>query len=316
MAAPTPNPILNPNGSSPVDSEQRIRNICHHGFHTYKQMQEALDTEFHPHADQILAMPNTNQFSERAPSKSVVFWALSRECYPLLRYLIRNGWDLNSMGNSTGYCPSLLGERCVLSNTELTRFLLDQGMDPTIGIIPRPNPLMPTKDSKGNLLYSASRFSNLETFKLLQSRGANLTYAHALHGAACSGPSQIPIIRHLLETKAVDVDELEIYHVPQTGTPLLAAIQKGSVELVKIFLEYGAHPLACITIPYETNAEKMAEGLGLENEDASKEMLKMLEDARKKREREGMLGDVPVTDMGRTDWLKMRTQRAQRASGT
>lgn len=175
---------------------------------------------------------------------------------------------------------------------------------------------MSNKGSKGNLLYFASRFSNLETFKLLQSRGADLIYAHALHGAACAGPSQIPIIRHLLETKAVDVDELETYHVPQIGTPLLAAINYGRVDLVKIFLEYGAHPLACMTVPYEMSAEEMAKGLARENEDASKEILKMLEDAKKKREKEGRLVDVPVTDMGRTNWVRTGKEGAQGASGT
>ncbi|KAK0126827.1 hypothetical protein ONS95_008406 [Cadophora gregata] len=186
-------------------------------------------------------------------------------------------------------------------------------MDPTVGIIPPPNPLVRTKGSKGRLLFNASRFSNLETFKLLQSRGANLEYAHALHGAANSGPSQIHIIRHLLETKAVNVNELEIYHTPQSGTPLLGAIDKGNIELVKILLDYGAHPLACITIPYETNAEAMARGLRLQDEEASKEILRMLEDAKKKRETEGTLGDVPVTDMGRTEWWRARNQRASGA---
>ncbi len=67
-------------------------------------------------------------------------------------------------------------------------------------------------------------FSSLETFKLLHSHGANLSYAHALYGAACGGPSQIPIIRHLLDSKAVNVDKLNVYYVPHIGTPLLAGM--------------------------------------------------------------------------------------------
>lgn len=73
---------------------------------------------------------------------------------------------------------------------------------------------------------------------------------------------------------------------------------------------------ACITVPYETNAEEMAKGLALENEDASKKILKMLEDALKKREKEGRLGNVPVTDIGRTDCMRARKEDAQSASGT
>jgi len=138
-------------------------------------------------------------------------------------------------------------------------------------------------------------FSSLETFTLLHSHGANLSYAHALHGAACGGPSQIPIIRHLLDSKAVDVDELDVYHVPHTGTPLLAAITQGHVEVVRVLLGYGAHPLACIKSPYETSAEESARALGRRDEGASKEILRMLEEARGEREGEGRLGGVPVS---------------------
>jgi ankyrin repeat protein len=188
----------------------------------------------------------------------------------------------------------------VLRDIDLTRFLLAQGVDPSVGKTPPPAPIAPIRGSKGWLLHLASMFSTLETFTLLHSHGANLSYAHALHGAACSGPSQIPIIRHLLDSKAVDVDELDVYHVPHTGTPLLAAIRKGHVEVVRVLLEYGAHPLACIKSPYETSAEEMARALGRRDEGASKEILRMLEEARREREREGRLGGVPVTGGGRS----------------
>jgi hypothetical protein len=143
-------------------------------------------------------------------------------------------------------------------------------------------------------------FSTLETFTLLHSHGENLSYAHALHGAACGGPSQIPIIRHLLDSKAVDVDELDVYHVPHMGTPLLAAILKGHVKVVRVLLGYGAHPLACIKSPYEASAGEMARALGRRDKGASKEILRMLEEARGEREREGRLGGVPVSGGGRS----------------
>jgi hypothetical protein len=186
-------------------------------------------------------------------------------------------------------------ELAVLRDIDLTRFLLAQGMDPRVGKTPPPAPRTPTRGSKGWLLYLASMFSSLETFTLLHSHGANLSYAHALHGAACGGPSQIPIIRHLLDSKAVDVDELDVYHVPHTGTPLLAAITQGHVEVVRVLLGYGAHPLACIKSPYETSAEESARALGRRDEGASKEILSMLEEARGEREGEGRLGGVPVS---------------------
>ncbi|KUJ21370.1 uncharacterized protein LY89DRAFT_432559 [Mollisia scopiformis] len=197
-------------------------------------------------------------------------------------------------------CPTWLGSLVVLRDIDLTRFLLDQGMDPRVGSSPPPNPRKPLWGNKGWLLHLASMFSSLETFMLLRSHGANLSYSHALHGAACGGPSQIPIIRHLLDSKEVDVGELDAYHVPHTGTPLLAAIMKGHVEVVKVLLEYGAHPLTCIQTPYETNAEKLARGLGRTDEEASKDILKMLEEARVVREREGKLGNVPITGARRS----------------
>lgn len=192
-------------------------------------------------------------------------------------------------------CPSLLGALPVLRDIDLTRFLLAQGADPRVGNTPPPYPRTITRGSKGWLLHLASMFSSLETFTLLHSHGANLSYAHALHGAASAGPSQIPIIRHLLDSKAVDVDELDIYHAVHQGTPLLAAITKGHVEVVRVLLGYGAHPLACIKTPYESSAEESARALGSRDEEASKEILRMLEEARGEREREGRLGGVPVS---------------------
>jgi hypothetical protein len=91
------------------------------------------------------------------------------------------------------------------------------------------------------------------------------------------------------------VDELDVYHVPHTGTPLLAAITQGHVEVVRVLLGYGAHPLACIKSPYETSAEESARALGRRDEGASKEILRMLEEARGEREGEGRLGGVPVS---------------------
>ncbi len=87
--------------------------------------------------------------------------------------------------------------------------------------------------------------------------------------------------------------------MPHTGTPLLAAILRGHVEVVKVLLEYRAHPLACIMSPYEMTAEQSARALGETDEGASKEILRMLEEARAEREREGRLGGVPVTGVRR-----------------
>ncbi len=62
-----------------------------------------------------------------------------------------------------------------------------------------------------------------------------------------------------------------------------------------MLLGYGAHPLACIKSPYETSAEESARVLGRRDEGASKEILRMLKEAREEREREGRMGGVPVS---------------------
>lgn len=86
-----------------------IRHICHHDFRTRDEMQQAIDSHFLPHADQILALPKTTHFTEKPPFGTVVSWALGQKCYPLLRYLIHNGWDMNRAGAGSLGCPSLLG---------------------------------------------------------------------------------------------------------------------------------------------------------------------------------------------------------------
>ncbi len=151
----------------------------------------------------------------------------------------------------------------VLRDIELARWLLDHGMDPRIGSIPPNSPRKPASSygSKGWLLHLASLYSPLEVFTLLHDRGANLEYSHALHSAAYGGPSQLPIIRYLLDGKYIDVNELDIYHIPHAGTPLLAAIVAGHVEVVRVLLDYGANPHACIKIPYEATAVGIAQAL-------------------------------------------------------
>jgi ankyrin repeat protein len=168
-------------------------------------------------------------------------------------------------------------------------------MDPRIGSTTPKLPRQPAsyRGSKGWLLYNASIYGSLETFTLLRDRAANLECAHALHGAAYGGPSQIPIIRYLLDNKYLDVDELDIYHLPHTGTPLLAAILAGHTEVVRVLLDYGANPHACIKSPYEATTISGAQALARRDEEASKAILSMLKEAIEKWE--GDPADAPVS---------------------
>jgi hypothetical protein len=104
---------LSPNSSTALSSseeaEQLIRYICHHGFRTSDEMQQAIDSHLLPYADQILALPKTTYFTDKPPFGTVYVWALARKCYPLLRYLIHNGWEINRAPVGRTGCPSLLG---------------------------------------------------------------------------------------------------------------------------------------------------------------------------------------------------------------
>jgi hypothetical protein len=188
-------------------------------------------------------------------------------------------------------------EVSVLQNIELARWLLDHRMDPRIGLTPRSSPRQPNsyRRSKGWLLCLASSRSSLEIFKLLQNRGANLKYAHAKHRAAYGGPSQIPIVRHLLDNKYSNVNELDIYQIPHTGTPQLAAILKGQVEVVRVLLDYSADPHSCKKNSYEAIAISTVEALAPRGEEASKAILIMLKEAIEKWE--GDPADAPVSSV-------------------
>jgi hypothetical protein len=154
-------------------------------------------------------------------------------------------------------------------------------------------PASPLPRLKGWVLYKASIYGSLEIFKLLQERGANLEYAHALHGAAYGGSSQIPIIRQLLDKKYLDVNELDIYHLPHTGTPLLTAIMAGHTEVVRTLLDYGANPHACKKSPNDATTTSTAQALARRDEEASKAILIMLKEAMVKWE--GYPADAPVS---------------------
>jgi hypothetical protein len=105
MATSSPN--SSPVPPSPEEAEQLIRHICHHGFRTNDEMQQAIDSHFLPHADQILALQKTTHFTDNPPFGSVVPWALGKKCYPLLRYLIHNGWEMNRKREGMNRCPLL-----------------------------------------------------------------------------------------------------------------------------------------------------------------------------------------------------------------
>jgi hypothetical protein len=107
MATSSPN--SSPAPSSPEEAEKLICHICHHGYRTNDEIQQAIDSHFLPHADQILALHKTTHFTDKPPFGSVVPWALGKKCYPLLRYLIHNGWEMNREREGTHGCPSLLG---------------------------------------------------------------------------------------------------------------------------------------------------------------------------------------------------------------
>jgi ankyrin repeat protein len=89
------------------------------------------------------------------------------------------------------------------------------------------------------------------------------------------------------------VNELDNYHLPYTGTPLLAAILAGYTEVIRVLLDYGANPHACQKSPYEATTMGTAEALARQDEESSKSILMMLKEALERWE--GDPADVPVS---------------------
>lgn len=149
-----------------------------------------------------------------------------------------------------------------------------------MGTVPTPTTYwMDNYGSKGWLLYLAACGANLSTFRLLQDRGASLQYSLALHGAAHSGASQLPILRHLLQQGSLDIDELDVYTGMFYGTPLFQAVTSKNEEAVRLLFEYGADPEAKLDQRNESiieRAKSMAKETGL---DVSKRILEMIQRA-------------------------------------
>lgn len=91
-------------------AEAILRDLCIHGWTNVRSCQDVVDSCLLPNVEWILARTQTNDFSNGNLSASVVGWALEKKCYPLLRYLILNGWDVNSdLSPTPRLCPGSLG---------------------------------------------------------------------------------------------------------------------------------------------------------------------------------------------------------------
>ncbi|KAK0648372.1 hypothetical protein B0T16DRAFT_444441 [Cercophora newfieldiana] len=247
-----------------------IRDLCLYDdpVNTYL---EVINFWFLPNLEWILARPPTTIFSEGNFDRNVVDWAIGTKCYPLLRYLVLNGWDVNH--ERQGYhCPWYLGMPCVIKDPKLVRWFLAHGADPSL-VPTRPAEYgLDMQGAQGQLLKLAACWGPLETFCLLQDSGANIKYSLALHAAAYKGPRQLPILRHLLQEGALDVNEVYAFD-HRAGTPLLEAIEGRNEEGVRLLLEYGADPDPKLQ---NGSAIAAAQSLAKNDPDMSRRILDML----------------------------------------
>lgn len=89
-------------------TEATLRDLCLNGPRVDLTMQETVDACLVPNLDWLLTRASTKTFSQGQVCSFVVEWALEHKSYPLLQYLLLNGWDINHP-RSRKLCPSWLG---------------------------------------------------------------------------------------------------------------------------------------------------------------------------------------------------------------
>ncbi|KAI4188409.1 MAG: hypothetical protein LQ346_005323 [Caloplaca aetnensis] len=181
------------------------------------------------------------------------FWsAMQHKSYPFLELYLAHGYDINNNNNDGfgfGFDPTPLAD--TLGDETMLRWFLDHGADPNAEKIGRYGyPMGETTLSKS--MWKAP----FSTIKLLFERGGpDSIKSGSLLWYAVNRllPDRLEVIEYLLERGAAsDLTRLLYYDraeaarqadwVVGRGTPLHAAAHEGTLDIVKLFVDWGADP--------------------------------------------------------------------------
>ncbi|KAL8901462.1 MAG: hypothetical protein Q9207_005199 [Kuettlingeria erythrocarpa] len=175
--------------------------------------------------------------------------AMEHKSYGFLELYLDHGYDINS---SDGFRPTPLAD--TLDDETMLRWFLDHGADPNaekIGRYGHPMGETPLSKSMWNAPFS--------TIKLLFERGGpdSIKSGSLLWYAVNRElPDRLEVIQYLLEKGAAsDLTKLMYHDRPEAArqadwvlgrqTPLHAAAREGKLDIIKLFIAWGADP----TIP-------------------------------------------------------------------
>jgi hypothetical protein len=166
----------------------------------------------------------------------------------LLSVLISHGWDINQREADSGAGPGKRLLDFICYDDALVRWCLEHGALVEDDWDRKPDP-DPDPFKRPPLLDCAAGLSSLETFKLLQERGARLG-PRTLHQAVCSAatckePERMKVVEYLLDQMGIDINKMDTDgKLPNHWGPPIsyAAKERTGAEMVRYLLERGADP--------------------------------------------------------------------------
>lgn len=172
--------------------------------------------------------------------------AMEYKLYTFLELCLRHGYNIND--NGFPFRPTPLAE--YLGDEEMTRWLLDHGADPNAESVVNEAKMGETPLSI-SMLYTP-----FDTIKLLFERGGpeSIKYGELLwYAVERRLPDRVEVLEYLLvKGAAVDLNRLQYHDRPGPAmqadwvlgrqTPLHGAAYNGDLDVVKLFVAWGANP--------------------------------------------------------------------------
>uniref|UniRef100_A0A1A9VJQ1 ANK_REP_REGION domain-containing protein n=1 Tax=Glossina austeni TaxID=7395 RepID=A0A1A9VJQ1_GLOAU len=177
-------------------------------------------------------------------------------------YILSKGADLNAQ-DECSWTP--LHYAVYSGNIDVVRFLIDQGANYNITDnegTPKKRAMAPINEYGSTLFDEAIVGGGLDTIDLMSRKDVTYDCNNLLEIAILNG--HLDVVEHLVEEKGVDVN-----FVGENGwTPLLYAVERDYIEIVKYLIEMGAH--------VNTTDEDGTTALHIAAEDCNFDMVKCL----------------------------------------